>query len=89
MFTLNDPDPYDEHDLCPVVVSLAQQNNKRREEWAIGFRIYEVSNDMNMKAYGDSGNKIDSDDDLAAAINMKSEVIRGNKRGNVICFRSL
>ena len=38
MFTLSDPDPEDEQDLCPVIVSLAQ----RRHEWAIGFRIYEV-----------------------------------------------
>ena len=75
MFCLNDPDPYDEHDLCPVVVSLAQQNNKRREEWAIGFRIYEVSNIMSMNALDDSGFEVTSDDDPAAAINMKPEVI--------------
>jgi hypothetical protein len=42
VFTLSDPDPEDDHDLCPVIVSLAQKNNQRREEWAIGFRIYEV-----------------------------------------------
>ena len=39
--SLNDPDPEDDHNLCPLVVSLAQRNKQRRKEWAIGFRIYQ------------------------------------------------
>ena len=43
MFELKDPDPLDENDQCPVVVSLGQRINQRKEEFAIGFRIYRVN----------------------------------------------
>jgi len=38
--TLSDPDPYDDEDYCPVIVSLAQKTNKRKCERAIGFKVY-------------------------------------------------
>ncbi len=38
--TLNDPDPYDDETLCPVVISLLQNQTKRKSERAIGFKIY-------------------------------------------------
>ena len=37
---LSDPDPYDEEMYCPVVVSLAQKQRKRKSEHAIGFKVY-------------------------------------------------
>ena len=43
MFSLHDPDPEDEQERCPVVVSLAQKINARGQEWSIGFRVYKVS----------------------------------------------
>merc|ERR1719499_2964166 len=45
MFSLHDPDPDDEQERCPVVVSLAQKINTRGREWSIGFRIYKVNTD--------------------------------------------
>ncbi len=36
---LNDPDPYDDERNCPVVISLLQQQDKRRSEHAIGFKV--------------------------------------------------
>ncbi len=37
---LSDPDPYDDEELCPVIVSLMQRQRKRKSEHAIGFKIY-------------------------------------------------
>lgn len=37
---LSDPDPFDEEKNCPVVISLLQQQQKRKSEHAIGFKIY-------------------------------------------------
>ena len=37
---LNDPDPYDDERACPVVISLLQQQEKRKSEHAIGFKVY-------------------------------------------------
>ena len=42
VFTLTDPDPYDSKTRCPVVISLAQKVTQRKQEHAIGFRIYKV-----------------------------------------------
>ena len=42
VFSLTDPDPYDAKTRCPVVVSLAQKVTQRKQEHAIGFRIYKV-----------------------------------------------
>ena len=42
VFHLTDPDPEDENELCPVIVSLAQDTEERGQEWEIGFRIYKV-----------------------------------------------
>jgi hypothetical protein len=36
---LNDPDPYDDERNCPVVISLLQQQDKRKSEHAIGFKV--------------------------------------------------
>ena len=38
--TLNDPDPYDHEDKCPIIISLAQRQVKRKAEHAIGFKVY-------------------------------------------------
>ncbi len=38
--TLSDPDPYDEQSRCPVVISLAQRQEERKKEHAIGFKVY-------------------------------------------------
>ena len=47
-FTLTDPDPYDRDDKCPVVISLAQKSAERKQEHAIGFKIYKCkSNSVN------------------------------------------
>lgn len=45
--TLSDPDKYDGEDKCPVIISLAQQQRKRKCEHAIGFKIYKC--DLSMK----------------------------------------
>ena len=37
---LSDPDPFDAEKNCPVVISLLQQQEKRKSENAIGFKIY-------------------------------------------------
>ena len=42
MFSLTDPDPYDAKTRCPVVISLAQKVTQRKQEHAIGFRVYKV-----------------------------------------------
>jgi len=42
IFSLSDPDPYDAKTRCPVVVSLAQKVTQRKQEHAIGFRIYQI-----------------------------------------------
>ena len=42
MFSLSDPDPYDAKTRCPIVISLAQKVTQRKQEHAIGFRIYQV-----------------------------------------------
>ena len=38
--TLNDPDPYDDEDKCPVIISVAQKQKVRRSEHAIGFKVF-------------------------------------------------
>ena len=43
IFSLSDPDPYDAKTRCPVVVSLAQKVTQRKQEHAIGFKIYQVT----------------------------------------------
>lgn len=43
MFSLTDPDPYDDKMTCPLIISLAQKVKERKTERAIGFRIYKVS----------------------------------------------
>ena len=42
VFSLTDPDPYDAKTRCPVVLSLAQKVTQRKQEHAIGFRVYKV-----------------------------------------------
>ena len=43
MFTLSNPDPDDDDKTeCTFIISLAQKVLERRQEHAIGFRIYEV-----------------------------------------------
>jgi len=42
MFSLTDPDPYDDKMTCPLIISLAQKVKERKTERAIGFRIYKV-----------------------------------------------
>jgi hypothetical protein len=37
---LSDPDPYDDERNCPVVISLLQQQETRKSEHAIGFKVY-------------------------------------------------
>ncbi len=41
---LTDPDPYDAEDKCPVIISLAQKQTKRKAELAIGFKLYKCKN---------------------------------------------
>ena len=38
--SLTDPDPVDSKDRCSVIISLAQKQNKRKSEHAVGFKIY-------------------------------------------------
>ena len=38
---LSDPDKYDDESHCPVIISLAQKQEDRKCENAIGFKIYE------------------------------------------------
>ena len=38
---LNDPDPYDDETHCPVIISVAQKQTKRKSEHAIGFKIFQ------------------------------------------------
>ena len=42
---LTDPDPEDDEDKCPVVISLAQKQKLRRSEKSIGFKIYKCGDD--------------------------------------------
>ena len=46
VFSLTDPDPYDAKTRCPVVISLAQKVTQRKQEHAIGFRIYKVEREV-------------------------------------------
>jgi len=39
--TLNDPDPYDDETHCPVIISVAQNQNQRKSDHAIGFKVFE------------------------------------------------
>ena len=57
MFSLNDPDPYDAKTRCPVVISLAQKVTQRKQEHAIGFRIYKVSRTFSLILYLKISNK--------------------------------
>lgn len=41
-FKLNDPDPTDEADRCPVIISLSQKVDKRKAELSVGFRVYKL-----------------------------------------------
>jgi len=43
MFSLSDPDPYDDELTCPVIISLSQKCIQRKNEWATGFRIYKCN----------------------------------------------
>ena len=42
MFTLTDPDTWDDQTSCSLIISLAQKVEKRKTEHAIGFRVYRV-----------------------------------------------
>ena len=42
VFSLTDPDPGDDKDTCPVIISLAQKVKERKTEHAIGFRVYKL-----------------------------------------------
>ena len=42
MFTLTDPDTWDDQTSCSLIISLAQRVEKRKTEHAIGFRVYRV-----------------------------------------------
>jgi calpain len=42
VFSLTDPDPRDDKDTCPVIISLAQKVKERKTEHAIGFRVYKL-----------------------------------------------
>jgi len=42
VFSLTDPDPRDDKDTCPVIISLAQKVKERKTEHAIGFRVYQL-----------------------------------------------
>ena len=44
MFTLTDPDTWDDQTSCSLIISLAQRVEKRKTEHAIGFRVYKVLN---------------------------------------------
>ena len=57
MFSLTDPDPYDAKTRCPVVISLAQKVTQRKQEHAIGFRIYKVSRTFSLILYLKISNK--------------------------------
>ncbi len=46
---LEDPDPLDDDDLCPIVVSLAQRQAKGRKNHNIGFKVFKVPADMKDK----------------------------------------
>ena len=37
---ISDPDPYDDEDHCPVVISIAQKQKQRKSEHAIGFKVF-------------------------------------------------
>ena len=54
MFKLEDPDPEDENDQYPV-----QRINKRKEKFAIGFRIYEVNSKINRAELGQAQVKLE------------------------------
>lgn len=43
---LSDPDPYDNEDTCPVIISLMQKQKERKTEHAIGFKIYKCELDV-------------------------------------------
>ena len=47
VFSLTDPDPRDDKDTCPVIISLAQKVKERKTEHAIGFRVYELPRGQN------------------------------------------
>ena len=42
IFSIADPDLYDDKNISPVIVSLAQKVKERKTEHAIGFKIYKV-----------------------------------------------
>ena len=42
IFSIADPDLYDDKTISPVIVSLAQKVQERKTEYAIGFKIYKV-----------------------------------------------
>ncbi len=43
---LSDPDPYDNEDTCPVIISLMQKQEKRKTEHAVGFKVYQCPLEM-------------------------------------------
>ena len=51
MFSLTDPDPYDDRMTCPLIISLAQKVKERKTEHAIGFRIYKVGQSFGVRNY--------------------------------------
>ena len=42
VFTLSDPNPHDNKTRCAIIISLSQKVLERKQEHAIGYRIYEV-----------------------------------------------
>jgi len=46
VFTLSDPNPHDNKTRCAIIISLAQKVLERKQEHAIGFRIYELPSGM-------------------------------------------
>ena len=54
MFKSEDPDPEDENGQYPV-----QRINKRKEKFAIGFRIYEVNSKINRAELGQAQVKLE------------------------------
>lgn len=42
-FQLTDPDPHDDEDKCPVVISLQQLARRRKNVLSIGFKVYKCN----------------------------------------------
>ena len=48
-FQLTDPDPNDDEDRCPVVVSLSQLVRRRKTELSIGFKVYKCGDENKLE----------------------------------------